>query len=202
MPKQIILVRHGETDHNKSKKLMNWANDIGSLTEKGREEANIVGKRLKKHKIDAVYVSDLKRTRETAEEIAKHVPVKQVLASGIRERNLGLFGDLNFDEIKAKWPDKFEKFIDHSDKDWNGLEGESISDVCNRFETFLNGLHSEHKDQTVLLVTHSGIMYTVLRDHFGFLPQDSWLDVAHTSLTIIEKVDGKYILKSFNDVET
>lgn len=200
MPKKIILVRHGETDHNKTKRLMNWANDIGSLTDKGREEANQVGARLKNYDIDAVYVSDLRRTRETAAEIAKHIKIEQKLAHGIKERNLGIFGDLTFDEIKEKWPEKFEKFIDHYDKDWNGFEGESFNDVCKRFDSFLQELEVKHKDQNVLLVTHSGILYTVLRDYFGFLEQGTWFDVAHTSITVLEKVDDKYILKTFNKV--
>ncbi len=201
MPKKIILVRHGETDHNKTKRLMNWTNDVGSLTDKGREEANQVGARLKNYDIDAIYVSDLRRTRETAAEIAKHIKVEQKLAHGIRERNLGIFGDLTFDEIKEKWPEKFEKFIDHYDKDWNGLEGESLSDVHNRFNAFLSELESAHKDENVLLVTHSGVLYTALRDVFGFFPKDSWMDVAHTSITVLEKEGDKYVLAQFNDIE-
>lgn len=202
MPKKIILVRHGETDHNKSKRLMNWTNDVGTLTDKGREEANQVGARLKNYDIDAVYVSDLRRTRETAAEISKHIKLEHKLSPGIRERNLGLFGDLTFDEIKEKWPEKFDKFLDHSDTDWNGLEGESLSDVHKRFRAFLSELESSHKDKNVLLITHSGVLYTALRDIFGFFPQDSWMDVAHTSITVLEKIDNKYVLTQFNDVMT
>ena len=184
MPKRIIIVRHGETDHNKTKRLMNWSNDVGTLTATGREEANIVGSRLKEYEIDAVYVSDLLRTRETAAEIAKHVSVKQITTLSLRERNLGIFGDHTFDEIKKRWPEKFAKFIDHSNKSWNDFEGESLSEVHSRYLSFLEELHNNHKDQSVLLVTHSGIIYIILRDIYGFSPQDSWMDVGHTSITI------------------
>lgn len=48
-------------------------------------------------------------------------------------------------------------------------------------------------------MTHSGILYTVLRDVYNFFPQDTWMDVAHTSVTILEKNDTGYDLKIFND---
>ncbi|KKU44828.1 MAG: Phosphoglycerate mutase [Microgenomates group bacterium GW2011_GWC2_46_7] len=179
---------------------MNWANDVGVLTDQGRQEANLVGKHLQEHHIDVVYVSDLHRTRETAQEIAQHVKAEQHLTSGIRERNLGIFGDLTLAEIKQKWPEKYAKFLDHSDIYWNGLAGESLHDVHVRFQAFLRSLQQKHADKNVLLVTHSGILYTVLRDIYHFFPQDSWMDVAHTSITILEKSDNTYILKSFNKI--
>lgn len=201
MPKQIILVRHGETDNNKNKKLMNWDHDIGRLTKQGRIEAGIVGQRLAGIKIDAMYVSDLLRTVETAQEIVKYVQITPTFTTSIRERNLGIFGDHTFDEIKQKWPEKFAKFIDHSDLDWNGLEGESLSDVHKRIKSFLSHLEAKHSDQTVLLVTHSGVLYTSLRDVFGFFPRDSWMDVEHTSITILRKQNNSYLLEQFNKTD-
>ncbi|MBP9669952.1 histidine phosphatase family protein [Candidatus Woesebacteria bacterium] len=201
MPKKIILVRHGETDRNVEKKLMNWINDIGTLTVKGRSEASQVGQRLKEIEIHAIYASDLKRTQETAQIISEHLSLSPVHVHGLRERNLGIFGDHTFDEIKQKWPEKLAKFLDNADIDWNELEGESIRDVHNRFQGFIAEIESKHKDENVLFVTHSGIIYTVLRDLFDFFPQDSWMDVEHTSITILEKSGDKYILKSFNKTD-
>ena len=180
---------------------MNWANDIGSLSATGRAEAAQVGSRLKELKIHAMYTSDLKRTRETAEIISTQIGIKPITTKGLRERNLGIFGDLTYDEIRTKWPEKAVKFLDHSDKDWNGLEGESLHDVHARFRIFLKELDKKHAAENVLLVTHSGVLYTVLRDLFNFFPQDSWMDVAHTSITILEKSGNTYTLKEFNKTE-
>ena len=198
MPKQLIFVRHGETIHNREKRLMNWAHDVGELSEQGRLEAAEVGRKLKELTIDAMYVSDLLRTRQTAEIIARETGLKPIHTQYLRERNLGNFGDLTPDEIKAKWPGQFEQFVDHSNIDWNGLMGESLRDVHTRFREFLELLESEHPHDNLLLVTHSGFLYTTLRDVFGLLPPNTWLDVGHTSITIVEKIDGQYTLKSFN----
>lgn len=137
MPKQLIFVRHGETTHNKQKKLMNWSHDVGALSELGKEEAALVGIKLKQFHIDKMYVSDLLRTRETGEIIAAQTGLKPIMTKYLRERDLGIFGDLTLDEIKTKWPDHHAKFFDHTDIDWNGLEGESLRDVHNRFREFL-----------------------------------------------------------------
>lgn len=200
MPQTIILVRHGETDLNKSHRLMNWSHDVGTLTDQGQKEAAIVGNKLKEYRIDAMYASDLRRTRETAAIIATHVSLTPVLTPSLRERNLGIFGDHTFDELNAKWPDKVAKFLDHSDQEWNGLEGESLRDVQTRFDVFLTDLHARHHDQSILLVTHSGFLYIVLRDYFNFLPRETWLDVDHTSVTVLEKSAKTYTLTKFNEV--
>lgn len=180
---------------------MNWANDVGTLSEKGQKEANEVGLRLKQYSIHSMYVSDLRRTKETADIVAKHISVEPIHTLGLRERNLGIFGDLTFDEIKSKWPEKAVQFSSNADIDWNGLEGESIRDVHKRFQKFMDEIESKHPDETLLFVTHSGIIYTILKDLYHFFPQDSWMDVGHTSITILEKVNGNYVLKSFNQTE-
>ena len=200
MPKQIIIVRHGETQHNKEKRLMNWHSDVG-LSETGKREAAQVGARLSKMDIDAMYVSDLRRTCETGAIIAELIHLKPIETPFLRERNLGKFGDMTLNEIKDKWPDLFDQFIDDSDLDWNGLEGESLRELHTRFSEFLAQLSHEHKGDSILLVSHSGFLYTNIRDVLGLLPPNTRIDVEHTSITILEKIDGSYQLKVFNDTK-
>ncbi len=201
MPQQIIFVRHGETTHNKEKKLMNWIHDVGTLSELGKHEASLVGNKLQQYHIDAMYASDLRRTKETADIIAKHLGITPIFTKYLRERDLGDFGDLTMDEIGSKWPDKLAKFLDHSDIDWHDHGGESLRDVHNRFIEFLSTLETKHSKENILFVTHSGFLYTTIRDVFGLLPKNSWLDVAHTSVTILEKSGDQYLLKSFNKID-
>jgi 2,3-bisphosphoglycerate-dependent phosphoglycerate mutase len=201
MPKKIIFVRHGETTHNIHKKYMNWANDVGTLSEKGQKEANEVGLRLKQFDIHAMYASDLRRAKETASIIAKHITIEPIHTQGLRERDLGIFGDLTFDEIASRWPEAAIEFRSNADIDWNDLEGESIRDVHKRFQKFMEEIESKHTDEVVLFVAHSGVIYTILKDLYHFFPQDSWVDIEHTSLTILEKSGDSYILQAFNKID-
>lgn len=64
-----MFARHGETEDNKSHTLA--GHQPGKLTHTGKEQANKIGKYLKNHSFDHIYVSDLGRTKETFQNILK-----------------------------------------------------------------------------------------------------------------------------------
>ena len=53
---RILLIRHGEPDYSADR-----------LTAKGKEEAELLSRRMEKYEIRDFYVSPLGRARETAE---------------------------------------------------------------------------------------------------------------------------------------
>ena len=57
--KKIYLVRHGESEWNILKKFK--VKRYTTLTEKGIEQARIIGERLIKENIEIIYSSDLSR---------------------------------------------------------------------------------------------------------------------------------------------
>ncbi len=61
----IYLIRHGETEQNKRKNFYGKL-DV-ELNEKGEEQSYKVGELLKDIEFNKIYISDRKRTRETAE---------------------------------------------------------------------------------------------------------------------------------------
>jgi broad specificity phosphatase PhoE len=71
---RIIFVRHGESEHNAGKS----KGDDTPLTKKGRMQAELLGRTLKKQKISVIYTSNLLRAKQTGEIISKiiKVPVK------------------------------------------------------------------------------------------------------------------------------
>ena len=62
----IYLIRHGR----QNSRLCNV--DV-ELSKEGREQADLLGKRLEKYDIDAVYSSQLIRAKETADIINSHL---------------------------------------------------------------------------------------------------------------------------------
>ena len=77
---KIILVRHGESIAN-SKGISQGNQDEWedtNLTEKGFKQARGVAERLREEPIDLIFSSDLKRAKQTAEEINKfhNVPIQ------------------------------------------------------------------------------------------------------------------------------
>ncbi len=74
---KVILVRHGESEHNIGKS----TNLDSTLTKNGERQAELLGKKLKKEKvkIDTIYTSSMIRSKQTGEIISKiiKVPIKE-----------------------------------------------------------------------------------------------------------------------------
>ena len=67
---RIYMIRHGETVWNVASKLQGHANV--ALSDNGRRQAELLGKRLSGLKFDQIYASDLARAYETARIIAQY----------------------------------------------------------------------------------------------------------------------------------
>ena len=74
---KIILVRHGESEHNTKITVSRDSNRDSKLTKKGEIQAKHLGEKLKKEKIkiDTIYTSNLIRSKHTAEIISKIIKV-------------------------------------------------------------------------------------------------------------------------------
>lgn len=118
---KLILVRHGESAHNRGYKV---AGDENNLTAIGVQQAIRVGAELSKIKIDAIYCSPKPRCIQTLDEILR-----------IREDNMGihltgLVGPKkkkeNFEKLKAR----IELFID--DLKYDHKENETVVIISHR----------------------------------------------------------------------
>lgn len=88
--KKIITVQHTQSVHHTNGMVGSWTD--WDLTELGRIQADHIGKKLRDElagKDVVVYSSDLKRAKQTAEEITKYLGVEPILRQELRERNLG-----------------------------------------------------------------------------------------------------------------
>lgn len=67
----VILLRHGQ--HNQAA-----PNQLGGLTELGKRQAALAAERLASEPIDRIVVSEYRRARQTAEEVARRHPSVEV----------------------------------------------------------------------------------------------------------------------------
>jgi broad specificity phosphatase PhoE len=90
---KLILVRHGHTCLNipgKDERLRGWL-DI-PLDEQGLREAEETANLLSGYPVDAIYSSDLRRARQTAEALRRRTQARRVITtSELRPWNLGVF---------------------------------------------------------------------------------------------------------------
>src|SRR6476620_9810683 len=88
---ELLLVRHGESEpavEGQPFELLNGQGDP-ALSPEGAAEAELVGERLESEHIDAIYVSTLRRTAETAAPLARRIGITPVPDDDLREVFLG-----------------------------------------------------------------------------------------------------------------
>jgi len=157
--KRLFLVRHGETELNKSHIIQGQIDS--PLTELGLRQAQEAGEKAKGLNIDILISSDLGRARHTAEIISKASGIQiERVDSVFRERDFGKFEGISTAELRKTYP----QFV--TDKDILILEhdfptAESIKDFYNRIIKGIKGLMDEFKGKNILLVGHKGVLNMV-----------------------------------------
>lgn len=196
MPKRIILLRHGETDYN-LKDIIQGQTDV-PLNKKGLEQAKKAAAKLKKEEIDAIFSSDLKRARQTAEFVAAHFKLPIIKTSKLRERYLGKLEKRKSAEVEKAYGLKklFSEFWDFNAGSKNeSLKIERVADIEKKLRSFFDEL-KKYKDRTVLVVSHGGTMrriLTMMGHDIGFVKK---LQIKNTAILHLIKEKGGYKLKA------
>jgi len=124
------------------------------LSERGLKQAELLGRALEKEKIDVIYSSPLKRTYQTAQEIAKRQGLEIIEDRRIIEIDHGVWSGMLVEEVKERFPEDFRMWLEEPHRvKFEG--GESLQDVFKRVKDFLEFLREKHWGQTVAIVSHT-----------------------------------------------
>ncbi len=151
----MIIVRHGETEWNKEHIFQGQMDS--PLSELRRKQAAATASVLADEQINAVYASDLGRAVETAKIISAPHELDVITDERLRERHLGVFQGLNKKDIQTRFPD----VVDHyrsGDPDHVIPQGESSRQRYDRSIACLRELAAKHAGDTILIVTHGGVL--------------------------------------------
>lgn len=156
---RLILVRHAQTASNAERRYM--GQEDSPLTKAGRMQAAAVAARLAHQGIDALYTSDLGRASTTAEAISAACQVPLTSDERLRERHAGGFQGLLLSEAQDRYPDHF--LADRPPTPQTAPPGgESALQVQARVSPLLEEIRQRHDRQRVVLVTHGGVIRTLL----------------------------------------
>jgi broad specificity phosphatase PhoE len=176
--REIWLVRHAESEWNA---LGRWQGQADpALSELGRARAAALAAALAGERFDALVASDLARARETAEILGGRLGLAPRLDERLRERDAGRWAGLTHDEIAVRWPEELARVRRH-EPDARPVGGESLVEVAARARTFFRDLAGEASLARVLVVTHGGLMRSLLREP-AVIPN---LHVARTRLDVL-----------------
>ena len=171
--KNILLIRHGQSEWNKLNLFTGFKNI--ELSEQGIDEANKAGQNFKNLniKFDIVFTSELKRAQETAKIILKNLDQWDHLYEegkiktdiNLNERDYGDLTGLNKKETADKFgEDQVHKWRrGYSDQPPNG---ESLEDVVRRvkiyFEESIKPAIQSADNNNILIAAHGNSLRALL----------------------------------------
>jgi probable phosphomutase (TIGR03848 family) len=178
---RLLLARHAITAQTGSR-LSGWTPGL-HLTDKGREQAWALARRLEPVTIHAIYSSPLERCMETAEVVAE--------ARGLAVRQLPELGEVRYGD----WTGRQLEELAGEDL-WRTVQrhpsgarfpgGESLLEMQTRAVAAIERLRAEHTGQTVLVASHADVIKAVAAHYTGLhLDQFQRLVVGPASLTAL-----------------
>lgn len=169
-PKNIFLIRHGESEANENPTLLRYKPDWQAvLSPKGIIQAKDAGRKLLLQTGDVpvrIYASPWYRTRQTAEEIRNNYSsVVYREDPRLREQEWGNY-HLNINDDFISERERFGKFY------YRFANGESGADIYDRISTFLESLWRDFENPdypaNVIIVTHGMTLRVFLMRWFHF----------------------------------
>jgi broad specificity phosphatase PhoE len=182
----LLLVRHAETDDNANMRLSGWTDT--DLSERGEDQVRLLAdhfNRVHGH-VDALYASPLIRARRTAEAIGARTGHRPILLDDLREMYFGELDGLPFEELKAAYSHLLKADENSAIEDFMWPSGESRTGFTTRVLRVTNHIARRHPGGLVGIVTHGGVIATLLTILHGESPANwrKWV-VPNASLSEI-----------------
>lgn len=155
--KEILLIRHGETDWNAQGRLQGTLDT--PLNGNGIWQAKIAAQALKAHGIQIIYASPMRRARKTAEVIAEATGATLVFRENLREKDFGALQGMRPEEIDAVYGDVLREMRSVLDLAPNGSE--SNQEVMLRLQPVIDEISA--LKERVLIVTHGAVARILYR---------------------------------------
>lgn len=196
---EILLVRHGESaeaDPENPFPLLDGRGDP-PLSELGRAQADSLAARLAGERIDAVYITPLRRTAETAAPLLERLGIEPVVEPGLVEISLGEWEGGHYRQrIAERDPLATEVFARQR---WELIPGaESSEQVADRASAAIRRLAAAHPGERVVAVSHAVAIGTLLSAATGAAPFAFVLGDNASISTLV--VDGeRWLVRRFND---
>lgn len=194
---KLILVRHAITEDNKSCKLSGHIDSI--LSEDGKEQIKELTAFLKDENIDKIYSTTSSRTKYTVEHIAKERNIEIIEKDCLKEISFGDFEGFDFNDIKLKYSEEFQKIIDYG-YEYRYPNGESLIDSYDRVVKEMKEIISDNDNKTILICSHAGTIRNIITYLISNSYEYHWnFKIDNCSVTILEVDHGFAVVNSMNN---
>ena len=195
----LLLVRHGQSEAFVPGRPFPLVAGQGNpaLSAEGRAQAERVAERLGDEGAQALYVTNLIRTAQTAAPLARRIGLTPVVEADLREVHLGEWeGGLFRQKVAEGDPVALEMA---ERERWDVIPGaEHAADLEARVRGAIERMAARHAGQRIVAFTHGGIIGEVLRlasggRAFAFTGSENG------SISQIVVVGDRWIIRRFND---
>lgn len=195
----LYLVRHAEADGNIYRRVHGQYD--GYITPNGERQIALLRERFAHIPVDAVYASDLYRTRRTATAIYEDKHLTLNLAPELREFHFGVWEDLPWGQLHLFSPEEYAVW-NASSPDFAVEGSETYPIVYARVKAKLDEICAQHPNESVAVVTHGTVIRALLcgilfREDFNRLSDVTWCD--NTAVSTIQVENGVYTVITQND---
>ncbi len=195
----VLLVRHGESAPSRPddpEPLIDGRHDP-ALDPQGRKEADAVAERLAGEQVAAIYVTNLRRTHETAAPLAARLGLEPRVEPRLGEVFLGDWEGAAFRKHFAEQhPIALQAM---KEERWDAIPGaESTEDFQARIRAGLLDIAAAHRDQRVVVVTHGGVIGSIVALATGARPW-AFVGADNGSLSHLVITPERWVIRRFND---
>ena len=195
---EIIIIRHGETEWNKTGRFQGHS-DV-PLSAEGRTQAAALGKNLAVDHVDMIYASDLTRAMETAAPLAQRFGLEVISDPQLRELNFGAWEGRNFNDVNAENPNAMKNF--YTDPEQADIpESEPFPEFQRRIAGRVREIVAQERGKRIVIVSHGASIRILLADLLSMPIRSIWhLSQLNTAVNKIRfEDDGFAVVTLMND---
>ena len=200
----LLIVRHGESAPARADAPAPTVDGHSDpeLAPEGREQAERLGERLAHEAIDAIYVTTLQRTAQTAAPLAKRLGLEPIVEPDLREIYLGEWEGVAFRKYVAERHPIAVQML--TEQRWDAIPGAETNDeFATRVRRGLDRIIAAHPGQRVVVVVHGGVIGQLIGLVIGTSPF-SFIGADNASISQIVAMptgtDARpLIVRRFND---
>jgi broad specificity phosphatase PhoE len=168
------------------------------LSPLGEVEVATLAARLRTVTFDAIYCSDLRRTRRSAEILAAPHRLTPISDPALREFAMGRWDGLTAEEIRALDASAFDAWMGDVGR-FQFPGGESLPDLEARAWPAFEAIVTRHAGGAVAIVAHGGSNRAILCRALGLGPERLLaLGQDYAALSILEKSSTRWALRLLN----
>jgi len=195
----IYLVRHGSVVDAESRRFIGHL-DV-PLSPLGERQLEALARRLAGVALAAVYSSDLRRTRRSAEILAAPHGLVPVELPALREFAMGRWEGLTAEQIRAQDGEAFDAWL-ASMGSFQFPQGENLAQVAERAWAAFERVVAAHPGERVAVVAHGGTNRAILCRALGVrLDRILALGQEYAALSALEQVGERWRLCLLNQRE-